>query len=195
MADAAVSMSRVSDATSATGLTEDGTAAASWQSSIRRDAVRNTGNANLIRTARWNTGCSEFLRGCPHPQKTPPAESGYSRSPRVATADDLTISEIMVASNDGRLPQWIEIANDSTAAVSLSGWSLEIDNDSADADVVGAGDSIEIDLGDVEIGADQVALVVSKRDVHTGVDTSGAAESHGETVIYAPIASSTSRVM
>ena len=72
------------------------------------------------------------------------------------------ISEIMVASDNGRLPQWIEISNVSGAAVSLSGWSLEIENDSADADVVGAGDTIEIDLGDVEIGADQVALVVSK---------------------------------
>ena len=64
------------------------------------------------------------------------------------------ISEIMVASDNGRLPQWIEIANVSATAVSLTGWSLEIDNDSADADVVGAGDTIVIDLGDVEIGAD-----------------------------------------
>ena len=60
------------------------------------------------------------------------------------------ISEIMVASNDGRLPQWIEIANVSATAVSVSGWSLEVENDSADADVVGAGDTIVIDLGDIE---------------------------------------------
>ena len=78
----------------------------------------------------------------------------------VAKATDIVISEIMVASNDGRLPQWIELSNVSATAVSLSGWSLEIDNDSADADVVG--ESIELDLGDVEIGADQVALVISK---------------------------------
>ena len=84
------------------------------------------------------------------------------------------ISEIMVASNDGRLPQWIEIANVSGAAVSISGWSLEIENDSDDADVVGA--SIEIDLGDVEIGADQVALVVSKE----GRDTSGIGDGDGD---------------
>ena len=86
------------------------------------------------------------------------------------------ISEIMVASNDGRLPQWIEIANVSAAAVSLSGWSLEIENDAADPDVVGAGASIGIDLGDVEIGADQVALVVSKE----GRDTSGIGDSEGD---------------
>ena len=78
----------------------------------------------------------------------------------VAKATDIVVSEIMVASNDGRLPQWIELSNVSATAVSLSGWSLEIDNDSADADVVG--ESIELDLGDVEIGADQVALVISK---------------------------------
>ena len=84
------------------------------------------------------------------------------------------ISEIMVASNDGRLPQWIEIANVSGAAVSISGWSLAVDNDSDDADVVGG--SIEIDLGDVEIGADQVALVVSKE----GRDTSGIGDGDGD---------------
>ena len=88
------------------------------------------------------------------------------------------ISEIMVASNDGRLPQWIEIANVSGAAVSISGWSLEVDNDSADADVVGA--SIDIDLGDVEIGADQVALVVTKEGRNSGVDLAGAARAEGD---------------
>ena len=87
---------------------------------------------------------------------TPPAVPAAA----VAKATDIVVSEIMVASNDGRLPQWIELSNVSATAVSLSGWSLEIDNDSADADVVG--ESIELDLGDVEIGADQVALVISK---------------------------------
>ena len=88
------------------------------------------------------------------------------------------ISEIMVASNDGRLPQWIEIANVSATAVSISGWSLAVDNDSADADVVGA--SIDIDLGDVEIGADQVALVVTKEGRNSGVDLAGAARAEGD---------------
>ena len=86
------------------------------------------------------------------------------------------ISEIMVASNDGRLPQWIEIANVSAATVSVSGWSLEVENDSADPDVVGEGDTIVIDLGDVEIGADQVALVVTKE----GRDTSGIGDGEGD---------------
>ena len=49
------------------------------------------------------------------------------------------ISEIMFAGG-GTLPQWIEIANGSrTEEVNLGGWTLTVENDSADADVsVGA---------------------------------------------------------
>ena len=43
--------------------------------------------------------------------------------------DKITISEIMVASNEDRLPQWIELHNPSnTHAVNLKGWRLEIQN-------------------------------------------------------------------
>ena len=49
------------------------------------------------------------------------------------------ISEIMFA-DDGTLPQWIEIANGSKSEeVNLSGWTLTVENATADADVsVGA---------------------------------------------------------
>ena len=139
-----VSMSRVTGAA-------DGTAAASWAASIRP-------SANL-------SGRRIGSPGAVNAYVIPATVPGVPLEPTalaaaVAKSGDLMISEIMVASNDGRLPQWIEISNVSATAVSLSGWSLEIDNDSADADVVG--ESIDIDLGDVEIGADQVALVVSK---------------------------------
>ena len=41
----------------------------------------------------------------------------------------ITISEIMVASNEGQLSQWIELYNNSTTAtVNLAGWTLEIQN-------------------------------------------------------------------
>ena len=171
----ATSMSRVNDATSATGLAEDGTAEASWATSIRRDTVRETGNANIVpgRIMIGTPGAANAYVE-PAPEETPPEEGIPAAA--VATASDIMISEIMVASDDGRLPQWIEITNDSAAAVSLSGWSLEIENDAADADVVGAGASIGIDLGDVEIGAGQVALVVSKE----GRDTSGIGDSEGD---------------
>ena len=78
----------------------------------------------------------------------------------VATASDLRISEIMIASNEGRLPQWIEITNDSTGEVSLDGWVVGIDNDSTDADVIAP--SIGIKLDGVVLDASQTALVVSK---------------------------------
>ena len=155
-----VSMSRVTDGA-------DGTAAASWAASMRPSAnisgrrVGSPGAANV------------YVMPAAEPEtETEPVTPAAA----VAKADDLMISEIMVASNDGRLPQWIEIANVSLATVSVSGWSLEVENDSADPDVVGEGDTIIIDLGDVEIGADQVALVVTKE----GRDTSGIGDGEGD---------------
>ena len=55
----------------------------------------------------------------------------------VAEATDIVITEIMVDTGDGRLPQWIELSNVSGKAVSLAGWSVQITNSDADADVVG----------------------------------------------------------
>ena len=41
----------------------------------------------------------------------------------------VTISEIMVNSNNGRLPQWIELRNSSdTQGINLNGWQLKIEN-------------------------------------------------------------------
>ena len=145
-----VSMSRVTGAT-------DGTAAASWAAS---GTATGTGTQSVnLSGRRIGTPGAANIYVMPAPPDTTTTEPTTPAAP-AATASDIMISEIMVGSNDGRLPQWIELANVSAAAVSLSGWSLEIDNDSADADVVG--ESIVIDLGTVEIGAEQVALVVSK---------------------------------
>ena len=155
-----VSMSRVTDGT-------DGTAAASWAASMRP-------SANLSGRRVGSPGAANTYV-MPAEEEEEEEEEGEPAA-AVAKADDLMISEIMVASNDGRLPQWIEIANVSAATVSVSGWSLEVENDSADADVVGEGDTIVIDLGDVEIGADQVALVVTKE----GRDTSGIGDGEGD---------------
>ena len=152
-----VSMSRVSGTDGA-----DGTAAASWAASMRPSA-----NLSGRRVGTPGAANSYVM---PAPPEDPPADPVTPAAP-AATASDIMISEIMVASDDGRLPQWIELTNDSAAAVSLTGWSLEIENDAADDDVVGV--SIELDLGDVEIGADQVALVVSKEaGRNSGVGTS-----------------------
>ena len=145
-----VSMSRVTDGT-------DGTAAASWAAS---GTATSTGLQSLnLSGRRIGTPGAANIYVMPAMDDMDDEDMTTPAAP-AAEADDIMITEIMVASNDGRLPQWIELSNDSGAAVSLTGWSLEIENDSADADVVG--ESIELDLGDVEIGADQVALVVSK---------------------------------
>ena len=62
----------------------------------------------------------------------------------IAEADDIMITEIMVDTGNGRLPQWIELTNISGAEVSLAGWSLMISNSDADVDAVGA--SVNINL-------------------------------------------------
>ena len=153
--DEVVSMSRVAGGT-------DGTAATSWAMSILPTANFSTGGR--IGTPGAANSYPEVPVVDTPAVDVPPA---VITAP-VAKATDIVISEIMVASNDGRLPQWIEIANVSAAAVSLTGWSLVVDNDSADADVVGA--SIEVSLGDTEIGKGQVALVVSKESrINSGV--------------------------
>ena len=60
-------------------------------------------------------------------------------SVRIPEDGEIYISEVMFAGG-GRLPQWIEIANGSRSEqVNLSGWTLTVENATADADVsVGA---------------------------------------------------------
>ena len=138
-----VSMSRMTGAT-------DGTAAASWAASILPSAnilgqrIGTPGAPN-----KYMTPVAPTPEPAPEPVKTPVAKVG-----------DLIVSEVMVASNAGRLPQWIEIANTSAADVSLMGWSVNVDNDPTDADVVTP--NINIPFGDVTLGAGQVVLLVSK---------------------------------
>ena len=153
--DEVVSMSRVAGGA-------DGTAEASWAESILPTANFSTGG-RIGTPGATNSYAKVPVVDTPAVDVPPAVVSAP-----VAKATDIMISEIMVASNDRRLPQWIEIANVSTAAVSLTGWSLVVDNDSADIDVVGA--SIEVSLGDTEIGKGQVALVVSKESrINSGV--------------------------
>ena len=102
------------------------------------------------------------------PVTPPPVVVPPPKAP-AATASDLMISEVMVVSNGGRLPQWIEIANVGVGEVSLTGWSISIDNDPMDDKVIAP--SVNLKLGDVVIGKDQVALVVSKSGRNSGVGT------------------------
>jgi len=96
-----------------------------------------------------------------------------------AMASDIMITEIMVDTDSGRLPQWIELTSSATGEVSLDGWELRIDN-ADDANVLGGGNIITIDLSGVTLdvsahtgnmGKGQSALVVAwaARDVSSNI--------------------------
>ena len=158
-----VSMYRKIDGTTAM----DGTMASSWAASMTVD----TRNLSGLRVG--TPGAMTPYTPAPTPPPTPPPMAP------TATASDLMITEIMVASNEGRLPQWIEITNTSVAEVSLDGWSLGIDNDPADATVVAP--SLGIKLDGVTLDAGHSALVVSKNKrfpVSTGQHQPQATHAH-----------------
>ena len=152
-----VSMSRVMPVA-------DGTAAASWAKSKRPSQnllgrrIGTPGAANVYDTSAKDAAAAAAKEKEAAAAKAAADAAASKASP--ATAADLMISEIMVASSAGRLPQWIEITNTSMGEVSLDGWMVGIDNDSADADVVAS--SLSIKLDGVTLGAGQSALVVSK---------------------------------
>ena len=137
-----VSMQR---AMMADGTFANGTVAGNW-------------TASVAPAVNFKTGIEGSYIGTPGaapativtPPAPPPAPTPVPATP-AATASDIGITEIMVDTGGGRLPQWIELTNLSSAAVSLSGWSAVIDN-AADADVHGAGAPITVSLGDVELG-------------------------------------------
>ena len=158
-----VSMSRISGTAGA-----DGTAAASWAPSILPSVnlsglrVGTPGAANNADTSAQDAAAKAAAD-----KAKADAAAAVKTPANVATASDLRITELMVASNEGRLPQWIEITNVSAGAVSLKGWVVGIDNDSTDADVVAS--SLSIKLDDVTLDAGQSALVVSKTGRNSGV--------------------------
>ena len=84
---------------------------------------------------------------------------------------DITISEIMYANGNGRIPQWIELYNSSTTrSVNLKDWDLEINNvDSADV-MTNEYINRRITLGDVKVLPNQTVLIVSTSGRNTGRD-------------------------
>ena len=137
----------------------DGTSAESWMASPVRPVINVVGDG--IGTPGAATPYTAPVVTVTETPPTPP--------PDVATAGDLSITEIMVASNGGRLPQWIEITNGSAGEVGLDGWVLGIDNDPADANVTPA---LGIKLDGVTLGAGQSLLVISKTGRNSGVGMS-----------------------
>ena len=151
-----ISMQRAFDAA---GMAKDGTMASSWVSSQRP-------SQNFKADVQGRVGSPGAMPINYPPEPTP--EEPEVMIPR-AMGDDIKITEIMVDTNSGRLPQWIELTSEATGEVSLDGWSMVIDN-AIDADVLGGGNAITIDLSGVtldvsahtgNLGKGQSALVVA----------------------------------
>ena len=130
-----ISMRRVMDAT---GALASGTLASSWVSS--KPPSLNF-ESNRIGVHIGSPGAMPVT--FPEPP-APVSEPVVVPPTPVAMPEDIMITEIMVDTGDGRLPQWIELTNMSGKEVSLAGWSLMITNSDADADVIGATVSINL---------------------------------------------------
>ena len=141
-----VSMER---AMAADGTYGDGTMAGSWGSSMPPSQnFMDAAGAHFV----GSPGASPInpvadVVVTPEPELTPVP---------VAMASDIKITEIMVDTGSGRLPQWIELTNVAGKEVSLAGWSVEISNTAADADVIGTSISINLS-GTLGIGGGEGA--------------------------------------
>ena len=131
---ALISMNRVMSA----GTVASGTMASSWMQSV---PPSSNFEANRLGTHIGSPGAMPVT--FPAPPALEPAPAPAPVVP-VAMASDIMISEIMVDTGDGRLPQWIELTNVSRAEKSLAGWSVQITNSEADADVIGSSVSINL---------------------------------------------------
>ena len=118
---ALISMQRVIDAA---GVGEDGTMASSWTESTPP-------SVNFDPAKGGNRIASPGDESATYPVAPVVEVPVVAPTVAVATAADIMISEIMVNTGGGRLPQWIELTNVSGADVSLAGWSLQITNDAA----------------------------------------------------------------
>ena len=140
-----ISMYRMMDATG--NQAADGTMASSWMASsppavnFKLDAVgvriASPGAAPIVTTAAAAAAAAAAKAKADAAAATAAKAADTSVSvPKVGT---IYISEVMFAGG-GTLPQWIEIANGSRSEqVNLSGWTLTVENATADADVsVGA---------------------------------------------------------
>ena len=124
-------------------MVADGTMASSWVQSTPPNinfSPSATGVRNGSPGAMAHAGFTP-----PTPTPTPAAAA------MPAAASDIVITEIMVDTDSGRLPQWIELTSMATGEVSLDGWEIVIDN-AIDADVIGGGNAITASLSGVTLG-------------------------------------------
>ena len=130
--DRLISMER---AMAADGTYGDGTMAGSWASSMPPSQNFMDAAGGLFVGSPGTSAINPVADVAPEPDPVAAA---------VAMAADIKITEIMVDTGGGRLPQWIELTNVSGVEKSLAGWSVEISNDAADADAIGTSISISL---------------------------------------------------
>ena len=163
-----VSMQR---AMAADGTYADGTMSGSWSMSVPPARNLADGAKELVVATPGTAPITPVTIEVPVAEVVIP----------VAMASDIEITEIMVDTDSGRLPQWIELTltSKATGEVSLDGWELRIDN-AIDAGVLGRGNIITIDLSGVTLdvsahtgnmGRGQSVLVVAwaARDVSSNI--------------------------
>ena len=85
----------------------------------------------------------------------------------VAARFDIAISEIMYATNTGKLPQWIELHNRSGRKVNLEGWEITIKNHPADKSTLAATATFTLDAKILD--RNQVLLLVTEQGPSSGV--------------------------
>ena len=99
-----------------------------------------------------------------------PNDSLKEKPGDLSNIDSISISEIMVVSNNGRYPQWIELRNSSpTQGINLDAWRLRIDN----VGEVDSRRSVTIDLPDgYRLPPNQTMLIATRRGASSAVLTS-----------------------
>ena len=131
----------------ATGKVADGTLAASWMQStppnLNFDRNQSGNRVGSPGSSRLITAAAAAATAAAAKAKAEAAAAAAAKAADTSISMPLVgqiyISEIMFAGG-GTLPQWIEISNGSRSEqVNLSGWTLTVENATADADVsVGA---------------------------------------------------------
>lgn len=91
-----------------------------------------------------------------------PNDAVKNRTTEFANDVYVTISEVMFAAGDAKLPQWIELYNSSeTQAVNLKDWRLDIEN--YDSEDLGYRLNATLILGEKTLYPNQTLLIVSRR--------------------------------
>ena len=135
-----ISMYRMMDAT---GKVADGTLAASWMQSsppnLNFDRNQSGNRVGSPGSSRLITAAAAAATAAAAKAKAAAAAAAAAKAADTSISMPLVgqiyISEVMFAGG-GTLPQWIEISNGSrTEQVNLSGWTLTVENATADADV------------------------------------------------------------